>query len=89
MDAVRTWPKPLTPTDIRCFLGLTRYYRRFVDGFLSIFSPLTALTQKKVKFEWSEACEKGFQEFKDMVTSTSIFTSQDGNGGFVVYCDAS
>ena len=50
MNAVRNWPRPLTPTDIRSFLGLAGYNRRFVDGFLSISAPLLSLTQKKVKF---------------------------------------
>ncbi|WMV24922.1 hypothetical protein MTR67_018307 [Solanum verrucosum] len=44
-DAVRSWPRPLIPTDIRCLLGLTYYYRRFVEGFPSITYPLMALTQ--------------------------------------------
>ena len=60
-DAVKSWPRPLSPIDIRRFLGLAGYYRRFVEGFSSIASPLTALTQKKAKFVWSEACEKSFQ----------------------------
>ncbi|WMV13718.1 hypothetical protein MTR67_007103 [Solanum verrucosum] len=59
-DAVKSWPRHLTLSDIRSFLGLTGYYRRFVEGFSSIASPLTALTHKKAKFEWSEACEKSF-----------------------------
>ena len=49
-EAVINWPKPFAPTDIRSFLGLSRHYRRFVDGFASITSPLTILTYKKVKF---------------------------------------
>ena len=50
MKAVKNWPRPLTPTDIRSFLRLAGYYRRFVDGFASIPSPLTTLTQKCKKF---------------------------------------
>uniref|UniRef100_A0A0V0HH59 Putative ovule protein n=1 Tax=Solanum chacoense TaxID=4108 RepID=A0A0V0HH59_SOLCH len=88
-DAVKGWPRPLTPTDIRSFLGLTGYYRRFVEDFSSIASPLTALTQKKTKFVWSEACEKSFQELKDRLTSASVLTLSEGTDGFVVYCDAS
>ncbi|XP_069150522.1 uncharacterized protein [Solanum lycopersicum] len=68
-EAVKKWPKPLTPTDIRSFLGLAGYYRRFVEGFSSIAAPLTTLTKKKSKFEWTDTCEKSFQELKDRLTS--------------------
>ena len=47
MEAVKNWPSPSTPTGIKTFLGLVGYYKRFVEGFLSIFSPLTMLTQKR------------------------------------------
>ncbi|WMV58212.1 hypothetical protein MTR67_051597 [Solanum verrucosum] len=88
IDTVKNWPRPLSPTAIRSFLGLAGYYRRFVEGFLSIASPLTALTQKKLKFQWTEACEKSFKEFKDNLTSASILTLPECTDGFVVYCDA-
>ena len=64
-EAVKNWPRPLSSSDIRSFLGLAGYYRRFVEGFAFIYSPLTKLTQKKAKYQWSEACEKSFQELKD------------------------
>src|SRR5688500_12981582 len=67
-EAVKNWPRPLTSSDIRSFLGLAGYYRRFVEGFSSISSPLTKLTQKKEKFQWSLDCEKSFQELKDRLT---------------------
>ena len=64
IQAIPNWPRPRSPTDIRSFLGLAGYYRRFVEGFSSILSPLTNLTQKGAKFQWSEACDKIFQELK-------------------------
>ncbi|WMV30689.1 hypothetical protein MTR67_024074, partial [Solanum verrucosum] len=88
-DVVNNWPRPLIPTDIRSFLGLARYYRRFVEGFSSIDSPLTTLTQMKSKFEWSETCEKSFQELKNRLTTAPMLTLPEGTDGFVVYCDAS
>ncbi|WMV43427.1 hypothetical protein MTR67_036812 [Solanum verrucosum] len=88
-EAVKGWPRPLTPTDIRSFLGLAGYYMRFVEGFSFIASPLTSLTQKKARFVWSEACEKSFQELKDRLTSAPVLTLPEGNTGFVMYCDVS
>ncbi|XP_075096267.1 uncharacterized protein LOC142174380 [Nicotiana tabacum] len=81
--------RPTLVSDIRSFLGLAGYYRHFVEGFSSISSPLTRLTQKKVKFQWSDACEKSFEELKKRLTSAPVLTLLEGNEGFVVYCDAS
>jgi len=89
IEAVQNWPRPTSPTDIRSFLGLAGYYRRFVEGFSSIASPLTKLTQKAVKFQWSEACEKSFQELKKRLITAPVLTLPEGTQGFVVYCDAS
>ena len=89
IEAVKNWPRPLTSSDIRSFLGLASYYRRFVEGFSSISSPLTKLTQKKEKFQWSLDCEKSFQELKDRLTKAPVLTLPEGSDGFVMYCDAS
>ncbi|XP_049397246.1 uncharacterized protein LOC125861371 [Solanum stenotomum] len=70
IEAVKDWPRPTTPTEIRSFLGLAGYYRSFVEGFSSIASPLTKLTYKETKFQWSDACERSFQELKNKLTST-------------------
>ncbi|WMV59219.1 hypothetical protein MTR67_052604 [Solanum verrucosum] len=87
-NAIKSWPRPLSPSDIRRFLGLVSNYRRFVEGFSSIVSPLTTFTQMKVKFVWSEACKKSFQELKDRLTSAPVLCLPEGSNGFVVYCDA-
>ncbi|RVW11915.1 Retrovirus-related Pol polyprotein from transposon 17.6 [Vitis vinifera] len=81
--------RPSTVTEIRSFLGLAGYYRRFIEGFSKIALPLTKLTQKGVKFEWSDDCECSFQELKNRLVSTPILTIPSGSGGFVVYSDAS
>ena len=81
--------RPTSPIEISNFLGLTGYYKRFIEGFLYISSPLTKLTQKKVKFQWSEACEKSFHESKKRLTTALVFTLPEGTQGFVVYCDTS
>ena len=54
-----------------------------------ILSPLTKLTQKTVKFQWSKACEKSFLELKKRLTTTQVLTMSEGSQGFMVYCDAS
>ena len=64
IEAIKSWPTPISPSDIQSFFSLVVYYRRFVEGFSSIASPMTCLTQKKVKFLWSESSEKSFQELK-------------------------
>ena len=76
-------------TEIRSFLGLAGYYRRFIEGFSKINLPLTRLTQKGVKFEWSDECEYSFKELKDILVTTPILTIPSGLGRFVVYSDAS
>ena len=60
IEAIKNFPRPRSPTDLRCFQGLARYYRRFVEGFSSISSPLTKFTKKTINFNWFEACEKIF-----------------------------
>ncbi|KAJ6859428.1 hypothetical protein NC652_041650 [Populus alba x Populus x berolinensis] len=67
----------------------SRYYKRFVENFSRIAAPLTKLTQKNVKFQWSEECEKSFLELKERLITAPILTVPSGSGGFTVYCDAS
>ncbi|KAH0661922.1 hypothetical protein KY284_026853 [Solanum tuberosum] len=84
IEAVQNWTRPTSPTDIRSLLGLADYYKRFVEGFLSISSPLTKLTQKIVKFQWSEACEKNFLELKRRLTTSLVLTLPEGKANIVV-----
>ncbi|NBK83605.1 RNA-directed DNA polymerase, partial [Listeria monocytogenes] len=62
IEAIQSWEQPKSVTEVRSFLGLAGYYRRFVEGFSRIATPLTQLTRKDTKFSWSEECEKSFQE---------------------------
>ncbi|PHT86830.1 hypothetical protein T459_08936 [Capsicum annuum] len=74
IEAVRDWPQPSTVTEIRSFLGLANYYRRFVEGFSKVASPLTRLTQKGVAFQWSDECEESFQKLKTTLILAPILT---------------
>ncbi|KAL4017063.1 hypothetical protein IC575_024737 [Cucumis melo] len=89
IEAVTNWPRPSTVSKIRSFLGLAGYYRRFVEDFSRIASPLTQLTRKGTPFVWSPACESSFQELKQKLVTAPILTVPDGSGNFVIYSDAS
>src|SRR5262249_31337194 len=78
----------MTVTEIRSFLGLVGYYRHFVQDYSRLAAPLTRLTQKNVKFQWTEDCESSFQRLKECLTSAPILTLPSGTGGYTVYCDA-
>ena len=60
-----------------------------MEGFSSIASPLTRLTKKMVKFQWSDDCEKSFAELKTRLTTATVLTLPEGSDGYVIYCDAS
>ncbi|XP_073018392.1 uncharacterized protein [Primulina eburnea] len=76
-------------SEVRSFLGLAGYYRRFIENFSKIALPLTSLTRKSVKFEWTIACQQAFQELKDKLTSAPVLVLPCGIEDFVVYSDAS
>ncbi|GKA82514.1 putative reverse transcriptase domain-containing protein [Tanacetum coccineum] len=80
---------PKSPTEIRQFLGLAGYYRRFIEGFSKIAKPMTKLTQKKVKFEWGDKQEAAFQLLKQKLCSAPILALPEGSEDFIAYCDAS
>ena len=89
IEAIVNWKPPTNVTEIRSFLGLAGYYRKFVEGFSKLAAPLTKLTRKEEKFVWSEACQQSFDELKRKLTSTPILTLPSGQDGYTVYCDAS
>ena len=85
LKAVESWPSSTAPTNIQSYLGLVCYYRRVVERFSSILSPITKLTQNIIKFQWSKACDKSFYELKKRLTTALVLTLSKGNQGFVVY----
>ncbi|GJV99054.1 putative reverse transcriptase domain-containing protein [Tanacetum coccineum] len=89
IESIKDWASPKTPTEIRQFLGLAGYYRRFIEGFSKIARSMTKLTQKKVKFDWGDKQEAAFQLLKEKLCSAPILALPEGSEDFVVYCDAS
>ncbi|KAJ9535831.1 hypothetical protein OSB04_un001012 [Centaurea solstitialis] len=89
IEAIAKWETPKTPTEIRQFLGLAGYYRRFIEGFSKIAQPLTMLTQKDKKFDWGQRQEDAFQLLKQKLCNAPVLALPQGTEDFVVYCDAS
>ncbi|GKB61743.1 reverse transcriptase domain-containing protein [Tanacetum coccineum] len=89
IEAVKNWASPTTPTEIRQFLGLTSYYRRFIKYFSKIAKSLTELTQKNKKYIKGEDQESAFQLHKQKLCEAPILELLEGNDNFVVYYDAS
>ncbi|XP_052174731.1 uncharacterized protein LOC127789782 [Diospyros lotus] len=89
VKVVIEWPQPTTVTGIRSFLGLAGYYRRFIEGFSRLSSPMTKLTRKGVKYEWNEACERSFEELKKRLTSASVLAIPRSGETFSIFSDAS
>ncbi|KAL0537627.1 hypothetical protein IC582_026610 [Cucumis melo] len=89
IEAVTSWTRPFTVSEVRSFLGLAGYYRRFVENFSRIATPLTQLTKKGAPFVWSKACENSFQNLKQKLVTAPVLTVPDGSGSFVIYSDAS
>ncbi|TYK08309.1 putative gag-pol polyprotein [Cucumis melo var. makuwa] len=89
IEAVTNWPRPSIISEVCSFMGLTGYYRRFVEDFSRIASPLTQLTKKGTPFVWSPACESSFQELKKKLVTAAVLKVPDGSGSFVIYSDSS
>ncbi|GJT80917.1 putative reverse transcriptase domain-containing protein [Tanacetum coccineum] len=79
IESIKDWTSPKSPTEIRQFLGLAGYYRRFIEGFSKIAKPMTKLTQKKVKFVWGDKQEAAFQLLKQKLCSAPILTLPEGS----------
>ncbi|WVZ76033.1 hypothetical protein U9M48_024038 [Paspalum notatum var. saurae] len=86
---VLNWKQPETVTDIRSFLGLAGYYRRFIKDFSKTAKPMTSLTKKNAAYVWSSNCEEAFQTLKKLLTSAPVLAQPDVTKPFDVYCDAS
>ena len=84
-EAILNWERPKNVCEIRSFLGLTGYYRRFVEGFARLATPMTQLTRKDMKFIWNDECELAFEELKRRLTSGPILTLPTDGEMFMVY----
>jgi len=85
IEAIKNWPQPTNVKELRSFLGLADYYRRFVEGFSKIVMPQTLLTRKGIRFNWGES----FQELENRLTLAPVLAMPSGIEGYVIYSDAS
>ena len=89
LDSIRHMPVPNSAKEIKQFLGLTGYYRKFVPRFADISRPLTTLTKKDAKFEWSSACQKSFELLKEALCGEPVLKYADTSKPYTLYTDAS
>ena len=89
IEAIVNWKPPTNVYEVRYFLGLAGYYRKFVEGFSKIATPLTNLLKKNQKFEWSDTCQHSFEELRQKLTTAPVLALPSGKDGYVVYSDAS
>nr|AAS07293.1 putative retrotransposon polyprotein [Oryza sativa Japonica Group]ABF96784.1 retrotransposon protein, putative, Ty3-gypsy subclass [Oryza sativa Japonica Group] len=89
VESVTKWTPPKTVSQIRSFLGLAGYYRRFIENFSRIARPMTQFLKKDEKFKWTAECDKSFEELKKKLVSAPVLILPDQTKDFQVYCDAS
>ena len=89
VEQVRTWPTPENSTEVKSFLGLASYYRRFIPDFSTIAKPLYKLTEAKAEFAWTEQCQLAFDSLRGSLTSGRVLAYRAREGEFVLDTDAS
>ena len=89
LESIRKMPAPRTAKEVKQFLGLIGYYRKFVPRFADILRPLTKLTRHNVVFEWTEQCSKAFNHLRELLMEYPILRYPDPKQGYILYTDAS
>lgn len=87
--AIQDWPTPATVSELRSFLGLANYYRRFIKGYSTIASPLTDLLKKEQRWSWSSTCEEAFDKLKTALATEPVLQLPRFEDPFEVHTDAS
>ena len=88
VEVVKNFPTPASLKELKSFLGLAYYYRRFIKGFSEIATPLNALTKKSVKFNWCESCADAFDRLKRALISAPVLAFPDFNEQFLLYASS-
>ena len=88
-EAIKAMHPPVNPKQVRAFLGLVGYYRKFIKNFAKIAKPLTVLTHMDIKFEWKETHRCAFMKLKDTIIQAPILRYPDTTKPYIMYTDAS
>lgn len=88
-DSIRQYPTPTTQKQVRIFLGMANYYRKFIEGFSKIVAQLNALLAKNTKFIWNQECQTSFKTLKQALITAPVPSYPDPSKTFILSCDAS
>lgn len=89
INSILNWPIPKTLKQVRGFLGLSGWYRRFILNFADVTHPITEILSKKKKFEWTPAADEAFRKIKHLLTTAPVLKNPDFSKKFYIHCDAS
>jgi hypothetical protein len=89
VKGVLEWKLPTMVSEVRSFLGLAGYYRRFISNFFKIMKPITELLKKGNKYLWSETSDEAFKHLKRLLTTSPVLAQPDTTKPLDAYCDAS
>ena len=89
IEAVKSFPTPQNQHDVRSFLGLNGYYRKYVKGYAKIETPLNRLLTKDISFKWTNDCENAFKTLKQALITAPVLGYPNFNKPFILACDAS
>ena len=90
VEVLKTWPKPKSLFEVKSFLGLLQFFRRFIPKFSEVAAPITNLTKKDQSIEkWNEKCDKAFEKLKEAIKNAPILVSPDWSKPFRCHIDAS
>jgi hypothetical protein len=89
VTSIAGWKIPSSVTEVRSFLGLVGYHRRFIEGFSKIAKPMTSLLEKGNKFDWTWECQESFNQLRFKLMSAPVLIMPNLQKGFDIYCDAS
>jgi hypothetical protein len=89
VSTVVDWPRPTNVTEVRQFLGLCNFFRRFVQGYSSLMAPLNRLLKKQIPWCWDEQCEGAWKHMNEVLTSAPVLKIPEPDKPYRLVCDAS